>query len=868
LAENKQQINKRENIAKLQASLKNGTFENLLAAVRGMNSDVRKIHGKISEIEEQQAERVRQEDAAYEQEKLLAQQGAKTAMPEEAPVVAVPEKVEVQEVQPEAVPEVKIEEKPQEVSAPKSVEVAPAKVEKKVVENAPEKVAVVEKPAAKTATTARPSFLSPNQRPRIDIRPPERKSTGANATAVRRPGAQTQGQKPQRQAPTGGAKPGVPKLPKAGVGAVAFVPPVDNKRTHDKKDHNRSEDKKTMSKRTLIRKGFVTDTYGEDRMGSKKIKTKKKNAGAQQVNKVTHAVITTENLTVKALSEQIGVPAQVIIKELMNIGQMVTINSVVDFESMALISIDLGVELELKLDQTSEEKMIQLYDEDVEQEELVERPPIVTVMGHVDHGKTSLLDALRKTTVAAGEAGGITQHIGAYTVTLNGRKITFVDTPGHEAFTAMRARGAQVTDVAIIVVAADDGIMPQTIEAINHAKAADVPIVIACNKIDKQGINIDRVKQQLTEHDIVCEEWGGDSPFVPVSAKTGQGLDALLESVLLIADIKELKANPKAMAKGSIIEARLDKGKGPVASVIVMNGTLRVGDNVVSGTSYGHIRAMTDEKGRLVKEAGPSMAVSVLGFQDVPEAGTLMYAVKDEKLAKQVAAERAAKIQSERIASQGQMSLDTLFDKINEGQLKELNLIIKADVQGSVEALKDSLMKLSNDEVKVKCIHSAVGAINKSDVMLAETSNAIIIGFNVRADNETKLAAEQSKIDIRLYRIIYECIEDVEAAIKGMLAPKFREQILGHAEVRTIFNITGAGKIAGCYVTSGKITRNAKLRIIRDNVVLGEGNVDSLKRFKDDVKEVASNYECGISIESITDYKEGDIIEAFVLEQI
>ena len=495
------------------------------------------------------------------------------------------------------------------------------------------------------------------------------------------------------------------------------------------------------------------------------------------------------------------------------------------------------------------------------------RPPIVTVLGHVDHGKTSLLDVIRKTSVTAGEAGGITQHIGAYTVEAKGQPITFIDTPGHAAFTAMRARGAQVTDVAILVVAADDGVMPQTVEALNHAKAAEVPIIVAMNKMDKPEANPDRIKQQLTEHGILPEEWGGDSIFVPVSAKTGEGIDKLLEAVLLVAEIRDLKANPAKRARGTIIEAKLDKGRGPVATVLVQNGTLHVGDNVVAGTAVGKIRAMFNDKNKSVKSAGPSMPVEVLGFSEVPNAGDLLNAI-DEKLAKQVADERKEKERSEKFKSSAKVSLDDIFGKISEGQFKTLNLIIKADVQGSLEAIKGTVEKISNEEVKIHAIHGGVGAINETDVMLAKASGAIVIGFNVRADAVARAAAEREQVDIRIYNIIYDMVDDITAAIKGMLAPKYRDTVVGQVEVREVFKISGVGTVAGCYVTSGKIGRNCKVRIFRDNVGIYDGEILALKRFKDDVKEVAQGFECGVSIQNYNDIKVGDVFEAYLVEEV
>ena len=489
-------------------------------------------------------------------------------------------------------------------------------------------------------------------------------------------------------------------------------------------------------------------------------------------------------------------------------------------------------------------------------------------MGHVDHGKTSLLDAIRQTKVQQGEAGGITQHIGAYTVEANGKPITFLDTPGHAAFTAMRARGAQATDIAVLVVAADDGVMPQTIEAINHAKSAGVPVIVAINKVDKPAANPDRVKQELTEYGLVSEEWGGDTIMVPVSAITGEGIDTLLEMILLVADVAELRANPNRMAKGIIIEARLDRGRGPVATVLVQNGTLHVQDTIVAGMTYGRVRAMYDDNGKAVKQAGPSMPVEVIGFSDVPAAGDIIYAVEQDKLSKQVVEERKDRLKAEKLKSMSRVSLDDLFSKIAEGQMKELNIIVKADVQGSVEALKQSLEKLSNDEVRVRVIHGAAGAISESDILLASTSNAIVIGFNVRPDAAVMAAAEREKVDVRLYRIIYNAIEDVEKAMKGLLAPEFKEEVLGHATVRQTFKVSSVGTVAGSYVTDGKIVRNAEVRLVRNGVVVYEGKLSSLKRFKDDAKEVAAGYECGITLENYNDIKEEDVIEAFQMVEV
>lgn len=603
---------------------------------------------------------------------------------------------------------------------------------------------------------------------------------------------------------------------------------------------------------------------------SNKASNKKKQEKEEKTEKIPErkkAIVMGEIISIKELSEKIGIPATEIMKKLMSMGILVTINQDIDYETAAIVSSEFGIELEQKASKSFEEMLIE---EDVEDDpaSLEPRPPVITVMGHVDHGKTSLLDAIRSTNVTAQEAGGITQHIGAYTVNVNGKPITFLDTPGHEAFTSLRARGAQVTDIAILVVAANDGVMPQTVEAINHAKEAGVPIIVAINKIDVTGANPERVKQELTEHGLIVEEWGGDTIAVPVSALHRQGIDELLEMVLLVAEMQELKANPNRRAKGTIIEAELDKGRGPVATVLVQNGTLRVGDSIVAGTAYGRVRAMMDHTGKRLKEAGPSTPVQVLGLSEVPEAGDIMYSVEDDKLAKQVAEERKEKLKEQQIKASSKLSLDDLFSKIKEGEIKELNLIIKADVQGSVEALRQSLEKLSNDEVRVRTIHGAVGAINESDVMLASASNAIIIGFNVRPSAGVNELAKKENIDIRLYRVIYNAIEDIEAAMKGMLEPEFKEVIIGHAEVRETFRISGVGVVAGCYVTDGKIIRNGDVRLVRDGIVIYEGSIESLKRFKDDVREVASGYECGIGLANFNDIKVGDIIEVSIMEEI
>ena len=572
-------------------------------------------------------------------------------------------------------------------------------------------------------------------------------------------------------------------------------------------------------------------------------------------------------VSLKDLADACKVQPSVIIKKLFMAGQMVTINTEFSFDDAAEIALEYNciAEEEVKVDVIEE----LLKEEEEDERNLTSRPPVVCVMGHVDHGKTSLLDAIRSTHVTAGEAGGITQHIGAYVVEINGEKITFLDTPGHEAFTSMRLRGAQATDIAVLVVAADDGVMPQTIEAINHAKAAEVEVIVAVNKIDKEGANVDRVKQELTEYGLIAEDWGGSTVFVPVSAKTGEGIDELLEMITLTAEVLELKANAKRRARGLVIEAKLDKGRGPVATILIQKGTLHVGDSINVGHAFGRVRAMMDDKGNRVKVAGPSTPVEILGLNDVPFSGEVLMAHGNEKEARATADAFIAYGREKMLEeTKNKLSLDDLFDQIQAGNVKELNLVVKADVQGSVEAVKQSLMKLSNEEVMIKVVHGGVGAINESDVILASASNAIIIGFNVRPDAMAKAAAEREKVDMRLYRVIYNAIEDIEAAIKGMLDPVYREKVIGHVEVRQIYKASGVGTIAGCYVLDGTITKDAQSRIVRDGIVIYEGELASLKRFKDDVKEVKAGFECGIVFEKYNDIKEGDQIEAFVMEEI
>ncbi|MDN4594455.1 translation initiation factor IF-2 [Polycladomyces subterraneus] len=555
-----------------------------------------------------------------------------------------------------------------------------------------------------------------------------------------------------------------------------------------------------------------------------------------------------------------------VIRKLMGLGVLATINQEIDPDTITLVAEEYGIKVKVKeeIDESAFEEIEEIDDP----EDLQERPPVVTIMGHVDHGKTTLLDTIRHSNITAGEAGGITQHIGAYQVEANGKKITFLDTPGHAAFTTMRARGAKVTDITVLVVAADDGVMPQTVEAINHAKAADVPIIVAVNKMDKPDANPDRVKQQLMEHGLVPEEWGGDTIFVPVSALKGEGIDELLEMILLVAEVQELKANPNKRARGVVIEAELDKGRGPVATVLVQNGTLRVGDSIVAGNYFGKVRAMVNDRGRRIKAAPPSTPVEILGLQDVPNAGDAFMVFEDEKKARAIAEKRAEKQRQQELRAQSRVTLDDLYKQIQEGEVKELNIIIKADVQGSVEALRGALEKIDVEGVRVKIIHSAVGAITESDIILASASNAIIIGFNVRPEPNARATAEQEKVDIRLHRVIYNVIEEIEAAMKGMLDPEYEEKVVGSAEVRQIFKVSRIGTIAGCYVTEGKIVRDGKVRLIRDGIVVHDGEIDTLKRFKDDVREVAQGYECGLTLKNFNDIKEGDVVEVYVIQEV
>ena len=624
---------------------------------------------------------------------------------------------------------------------------------------------------------------------------------------------------------------------------------------------NNTPQGKQKIKRQADRRGFVSNKKRqEEQERLRRLQMQEK------AKKVQLKVLIPDEINVGELAVRLKKTAADVIKQLMKLGVMANVSQSVDFDTASLVAEEFGAKVEHEVIVTIEEKLID--DSTDDEKNLQPRPPVVVVMGHVDHGKTSLLDAIRHAHVTEGEAGGITQHIGAYQVQLDDRLITFLDTPGHAAFTSMRARGAQVTDVAILVVAADDGIMPQTVEAINHAKAAGVPIIVAVNKIDKEGANPDRVLQQLTEYELVPEEWGGDTIVCNISAKQNIGIENLLEMVLLTADILELKANPDRRAKGTVIEAKLDRGRGPVATILIQNGTLHTGDIVIAGKTVGRVRAMTDDRGRKLDSASPSMPVEIIGLSEVPDAGDLFYAVEDERMARELAEQRKTEEKDEKAKMQEKITLENLFSHIKEGEVKDFNIIVKADVQGSAEAVTASLRKLSNEEVRVQVIHSGVGGINESDVMLAAASGAIIVGFNVRPEPAAADSAARQDVEIRTYRIIYDCLEEIESAMKGMLAPKFQEMVIGHAEVRQTYKVSGVGTIAGCYVTDGKVQRAAQVRIVRDNIVIHEGVLSTLRRFKDDAKEVSSGYECGMSFEKYNDIKEGDVIEAFVMEEI
>ena len=880
---------KYENVEKIGSLLEDGQLGGLQKSLAATERSLSDILKKLSALEVVKAEREAAEAAARaeaearaaaeEAARIAAEEAAKAAAEEAAKAKKGKKKKEeieetagkVENAEKEAVSEEVKEEKPaKKVEEPAPVKKEVAEVQAKE-EPKPETRTFVPKAETRPAPGAprAPRYFRNGQEQGVYVAKPGVEAAPSNASTFRpRPAGERPhaGQRPASQ-------PARPARPMAPAAVDAPIAPVRDSKSFSapakKKTFEKTyTEKKPVSKRTLIRQqGMTVEDFDEDKSGYRKMRSPKKQKRQEiQTIKIEHAVVTTKEIPLKVLSEKLGVSAVEITKRLFKEGIMKGINDSIDYDNAALMAADMGIDLEYKPEKTAEEVLMDTVVAE-DESKLVLRAPVVTVMGHVDHGKTSLLDKIRATSVTAGEAGGITQSIGAYTVTAKGKQITFIDTPGHAAFTAMRARGAQVTDIVILVVAADDGIMPQTVEAINHAKAADVPIIVAMNKMDKYEINPDRVKQELIEHELVPEEWGGDTMVVPVSAKTGMGIDDLLDSVNLVAEMQELKANPDRQAKGTIIEAKLDKGKGPVASIIVQTGTLKTGDNILSGTTMGRVRAMFDDKGRPVKSAGPSMAVSILGLEDVPNAGDSIMAV-DQSLMKQVQEERKNRERESMIKEQSRVTLDDVFAQVEEGKIKNLNLIVKGDVQGSVEAVKQSLEKLSNEEIRVKVIHSAAGAVNEGDVMLADSANAIIIGFNVRPDTKAKKLAETSKVDVRSYRIIYELLDDMEAALKGMLAPKLKEILTGKCEVRQTFNITGAGTIAGCYVTDGKIVRGGKLRIYREDIMICEGGVKQLKRFKDDVKEVNYGYECGCAIEGFNEIRVGDIIECYITEEI
>ena len=890
---------KYENVEKVLGLLDDKQIGGLQKRLSSTEKNLSEILKKLSALEVEKAER----DAAAKAEEARLQAEAEVKAAEEAEKKSAKtsrKKAESTQTE-EQTPEVEVVAVAEEAPA-KKTEKKKAKetAEEKKEEVKEEKAEAVEEVKSEPKQEAARTFVPKTEErasaaPAAPRAPRYFRNGQEQGVYVAKPGVEnatpttykprTEGARPARfdgarpyagnKAPANNTNSARPVRPSAAnSGAVAAAPIVTGREKNftapaKKKGFEKTyTEKKPLSKRTLIKQqGMTVEDFDEDKSGYRKMRSPKKQKRQEiPVIKIEHAVVTTQEIPLKVLSEKLGVSAVEITKRLFKEGIMKGINDSIDYDNAALMAADMGIDLEYKPEKTAEEVLMDTTAKE-DESKLITRAPVVTVMGHVDHGKTSLLDAIRSTSVTAGEAGGITQSIGAYTVTAKGKQITFIDTPGHAAFTAMRARGAKITDIVILVVAADDGIMPQTVEAINHAKAANVPIIVAMNKMDKHEINPDRVKQQLIEHELVPEEWGGDTMIVPVSAKQGMGIDDLLDSVNLIAEMQELKANPDRQARGTIIEAKLDKGKGPVASIIVQTGTLKTGDNILSGTTMGRVRAMFDDKGRAVKSAGPSMAVSILGLEDVPNAGDSIMAV-DQALMKQVQEERKNRERENMIKEQSRVTLDDVFAQVEEGKIKNLNLIVKGDVQGSVEAVKQSLEKLSNEEVRVKVIHSAAGAINEGDVMLADSANAIIIGFNVRPDTKAKKLAETSKVDVRSYRIIYELIDDMEAALKGMLAPKLKETLTGKCEVRQTFNITGVGTIAGCYVTDGKIVRGGKLRIYREDIMICEGGVKQLKRFKDDVKEVNYGYECGCAIDGFNEIRIGDIIECYVTEEI
>ena len=713
--------------------------------------------------------------------------------------------------------------------------------------------------------TNRPGQNNNNQRPQQNTRPQAqqnqpRPQNASQQTAAPQQNAQPQtAQQPKQPQPERKRERRVIDTSAVTVNADRYDDRVDSLVSERVQNYTSGKQKIGNKNKKQQAKKFGTKNRSEEQEKMRRLQL-------EIAKKAPLVVKIPDEITVGELASRMKKTAAEVIKCLLKNGVMASVNQTIDYDTAEFVAVELGCKVEREVVVTIEEKLFDDHEDTAE--ELVSRPPVIVVMGHVDHGKTSLLDYIRHAKVAAGEAGGITQHIGAYTVKVNDQPITFLDTPGHAAFTEMRARGAMCTDIAILVVAADDGIMPQTIEAINHAKAANIPIIVAVNKMDKHGANPDRILTQLTEHGLTPADWGGETEVCKISAKTGDGIDDLLETVLLTAEMLELKANPNRAGKGCVLEARLDKTRGPIATLLVQNGTLHQGDLIIAGTAVGRVRVMTNDKGLSVKDAGPSIPVEITGLTEVPAPGDEFNAVADERMARQLVEQRKQKIKDDANKLNQKVTLESLFSKLQEGEMKELNLIVKADVQGSAEAVKASLEKISNDEVRVKVIHAGVGAINESDILLASTSNAIVVGFNVRPNDQAQAAAKRDKVDIRMYRVIYDAINEISDAMKGMLAPKFREAIIGHAEVRQTYKVSAIGTIAGCYVKDGKITRDASVRVLRDNIVIHEGKLGSLQRFKDSVKEVAAGYECGMSIEKYNDIKEGDIFECFVMEQI
>ena len=726
---------------------------------------------------------------------------------------------------------------------------------------------VPEKPAATAKKEAAPEKTAAA---------PEKKPAQQSTAPVQQSTAPAQPQQPAPQQPKKAEKPNKPHPPRQ-VAEKRVIDTRGSAAVNIEKYNEKFEDmagNKTGSGNMRLGTKEKIVSKSKQRQNQQSASSKRRQEERNRMQKLQLEIAKKQQLKVEIpdeisvgeLASRMKKTASEVIKQLFKLGVFASVSDVIDYDTAALVAMELGCKVEKEVIVTVEERLID--DHEDKPEDLLPRAPVVVVMGHVDHGKTSLLDYIRHANVVSGEAGGITQHIGAYTVEINGSPITFLDTPGHEAFTSMRARGAMVTDIAILVVAADDGIMPQTIESINHAKAANIPVVVAINKMDTVGANPDRIKQQLTEYDLVPEEWGGDTIVCPISAKTGMGIDNLLENLVVLAEVQELKANPNRAAKGTVIEARLDKGRGPIMTVLVQNGTLKAGDIIIAGTAVGRVRTMINDKGQRVTEAGPSTPVEISGLSEVPSAGDVFNAVADERMARELAEERRVQQMNNSMGGTKKVSLEDIFSQIKSGEMKTLNIIVKADVQGSAEAVKSSLEKISNDEVRVKVIHSAVGAINESDVMLAATSGAIIVGFNVRPDNAARDSAARSNVDMRMYRVIYDCINEIEAAMKGMLAPQFKEVIIGHAEVRETYKVSKVGTVCGCYCTDGKIQRGCQVRVLRDNIVIHEGELASLRRFKDDVKEVASGYECGMQVEKFNGIKVGDVIECFVMEQI